>query len=85
MFPPVCPVWGVYTGIFTDMLMAPSFILMPVISSSLFSKWLFQDCHCVMYRSGPGLYHSDNVATSLLSIATKSSWSVIMHTYLTNQ
>ena len=46
----------VHICIFTDVLMAHTFMFMPVICWSLFSVWLLWDNQSAMYRSGPGLY-----------------------------
>ena len=91
----------VHTGILTDMLMAFGFMLMPVISWSLFSVWFFWDNQFIMYRSGPGLYiiytlywwmcsmmycnQWDNVATSLPIIVTNGLLSVITYSSLGKQ
>ena len=47
---------SVYTGILTVVLMACTFIFVPVISRSLSSVCLFLDNQSVMHRSGSGLY-----------------------------
>ena len=46
----------VHTSIFTTVLMACTFIFIPVFSWSLFSIWLFQENVSTMYRSAPGSY-----------------------------
>ena len=45
-----------HTGIFTNVLMACTFVFMPVSSSSLFSVQLFQDNQSAMCKSEQGLY-----------------------------
>ena len=45
-----------HTGIFTDVIMACTFIFMPVISWSFISVWLLWDSQSAMYRSHPSLY-----------------------------
>ena len=45
----------VYTSIFTNVLMACTLMIMPVISWSLFSV-RFWDNQSAIYRSEPGLY-----------------------------
>ena len=95
------PSIDVHTDIFTDVLMTFTFMLISAISWSLFFIWLFWESQSTMYRSEPNLYmmHTmyccilgiiccncrDNMATYLLSIATKDKWSVMMHTFLIKQ
>ena len=91
----------VHTGIFAAVLMAFTFMIMPVTSRSFSTVWLAQGSQSAKYRSGPGFYimhtmywckcnimycsHWDNVAISLLSIATNGLWSVMMYTSLAKQ
>ena len=91
----------VYKGILTDVWMVFTFLLIPVISWSLFSAWLFWDSDSIKNTSGPSLYMTctlywcilsimhcnfgDSMATSLLSSATNSLLSVMMHTSLVKQ
>ena len=86
----------IHTGMFTEVLMAFTFIPIPSISWSLFSVCLLWHSQSVMCKSWPGLYlmstlywciHSimhyscwNSVTTSLLSITTNALWSVIIHT-----
>ena len=88
----------VHTALYTDMQIALKVKFIPVISWSVYSLWLFRDSQSTMYKSGWGLYmmctlywciHSimhyncwGSVATSLLNIANKGFWSVMMHTSL---
>ena len=90
-----------YTGMSIAMLDACILRLIPTISWSLFSVWLWWDSQSAMYRSGPGLYnmhtlywwmlsimhcsHYKRVVISLLTIATNGFWSVIMFTSLVKQ
>ena len=84
-----------HTGIFTDVLMALTFMLIPAISSSFFSVCLFGDSQIAVCTSGLGLnmictlylciiriIHCkcrDTMNTSLPSIATNGLWSVMLH------
>ena len=91
----------VHTGIFTDVLIAYMFMLMPVISWFFFSVWLFQHSQSAMYSSEPCLYmmhtqyywmcikmhhsHWNSMTTSLLIIADCGLWSVLVHTFSVKQ
>ena len=91
----------VHTGIFTVVLVAFTLSSCQWFFLSLSSVWFFLDSQFVMYRSGPELYIMqtpswcmqsiiccncwDNMATSLLRIATNDLWSVMTHNSLTKQ
>ena len=86
----------VHTGIFTEVLMSLTFILIPAISRSLFPSWLLWDSQSMIYKSGSGLLYMctvywcicsiihcrywNSMATALLSNAINGLWSVMMHT-----
>ena len=86
----------VHTGMFTDVMIACTFMFLSVISWSLFSLWLSWDNQSTVYRSRPGFYiihtlywwmcsmihcnHWDNAATSLM-IITNNGLSLVDYTY----
>ena len=89
------------TGMFTEVLIALMFMLIPEIPWFLFSVWLLWDNQSMMYKCGLGLHLIqilywcilsiiccncwDSMATPLLSNATNGLWSVMMHTSLAKQ
>ena len=64
----------VHIGIFTDVLMACTFMFMPMISLSLFSVQLFRDNQPTVYRCGPGLYTMDALYWSMCSMMCCKCW-----------
>ena len=87
-----------HSGVFVVVCMTSIFNCMPGISASLFSAWSCLESQSVMNRSGPDLYMiltlylciltrihcilCDNVATSLLKIATSGLWFITIFTSL---
>ena len=67
MLLPVCLV-DEHTGIFTDVLIAFTFMLIPVISWSMFFTWLFWENKSAIYRFGPGFVYDMHPVLVFFSI-----------------